>query len=134
MPKKPRKSRSKPPKPNNQVRTSTQNINPLEETTTDSDSSGFVTKSSNLSISDLSLSSSCDTTTDTDCDDDGLSNEAEVYKLGTSAYDIDSDNDYISDKREVEGFLFQWQKVVSRPAQPRQQWRWAGGCARMSRT
>jgi uncharacterized membrane protein len=60
-------------------------------------------QSLNLSISQ-SLSTSCDTTTDDDCDDDGLSNAAEVYKLGTSAYDADSDNDYISDQAEVAGF------------------------------
>lgn len=50
-------------------------------------------------------------TTDTDCDDDGLSNEVEINKLGTDPYAVDSDNDYISDKVEVQGFTFggkQW--------------------------
>jgi uncharacterized repeat protein (TIGR01451 family) len=50
------------------------------------------------------LQSSCDVSeTEGDCDGDGLSNGAESYKLGTSPVKVDSDNDQISDRLEVEG-------------------------------
>ncbi|HEX8683017.1 MAG TPA: LamG-like jellyroll fold domain-containing protein, partial [Ardenticatenaceae bacterium] len=50
------------------------------------------------------LQGSCDVSeTEGDCDGDGLNNGAETYKLGTSPVEVDSDNDQISDRLEVEG-------------------------------
>jgi uncharacterized repeat protein (TIGR01451 family) len=63
------------------------------------------------------LATTCNTAT-TDCDGDGLSNEAEIHKLGTSAYDIDADNDLISDLLEVEGVLFNGKRWYLDPLNP----------------
>ncbi|MEM7127857.1 MAG: LamG-like jellyroll fold domain-containing protein, partial [Chloroflexota bacterium] len=39
-----------------------------------------------------------------DCDGDGLTDDVELYELGTDPEDVDTDDDNISDKTEVEGF------------------------------
>ncbi|MCX6047480.1 MAG: LamG domain-containing protein, partial [Chloroflexi bacterium] len=62
--------------------------------------------------------STCDMTTNTDCDSDGLSNEVEIYKLGTNPFDVDSDHDYISDKLEVQGFTYGGKQWYLNPLNP----------------
>ena len=49
-------------------------------------------------------SSSCVITADSDCDGDGLSDNVELYELGTRIDQIDSDGDGISDGTEVTPF------------------------------
>jgi uncharacterized repeat protein (TIGR01451 family) len=52
----------------------------------------------------LGVQATCSlTNTEADCDSDGLTNGAEIYKLGTSPSEIDSDDDDISDYQEVKG-------------------------------
>ncbi len=75
-------------------------------------------ESPNHPIAQSPLSSTCDLALDTDCDDDGLSNEAEIYKLGTSPYAVDSDGDYISDATEVKGFTFNGKRWYLDPLNP----------------
>ena len=93
-------------------------LNPLANTTTDLGSSGFVDTQHATRNTQHAAFANCDTPVDTDCDDDGLSNEAEIHKLGTSAYDVDSDNDLISDRLEVEGVLFNGKRWYLDPLNP----------------
>jgi len=58
----------------------------------------------------------CDLTdANADCDGDGLDNGVEQYKLGTDPEDIDSDDDNISDAREVKGFYDNGQQWYLNP-------------------
>ncbi|MCP4992875.1 MAG: DUF11 domain-containing protein, partial [Gammaproteobacteria bacterium] len=50
------------------------------------------------------LQFSCVLTIGGDCDGDGLDDDIELYELGTNPESVDTDNDLISDKTEVEGF------------------------------
>lgn len=60
--------------------------------------------------------------TNTDCDGDGLSNDVEIYKLGTNPYDVDTDHDFISNKLEVQGFTYGGKQWYLNPLDPGQ-WR-----------
>ena len=51
-----------------------------------------------------SLSSTCVITATSDCDGDGLTDNEEIYELGTRIDQIDTDGDGISDKTEVTPF------------------------------
>ncbi len=52
------------------------------------------------------LTSTCVITATSDCDGDGLTDNVEIYELGTDIEKIDTDGDGISDGREVKAF--QW--------------------------
>ncbi len=73
---------------------------------------------SNLQALAAAASSTCDMSTNTDCDGDGLSNDVEIYKLGTNPYDVDTDHDFISDKLEVQGFTYGGKQWYLNPLDP----------------
>ncbi|MEM7034973.1 MAG: hypothetical protein AAF629_35865, partial [Chloroflexota bacterium] len=58
------------------------------------------------------------TTTDDDCDGDGLTNGAELSKLGTDPAEIDTDGDRISDGAEVSGFFVNGRQWYLNPLDP----------------
>ncbi|MEZ4664204.1 MAG: hypothetical protein R2911_42280, partial [Caldilineaceae bacterium] len=64
------------------------------------------TSHSPLATRNSQLTSPCVITADSDCDGDGLTDNVEIYELGTDIEKIDTDGDGISDGREVRPF--QW--------------------------
>jgi hypothetical protein len=58
------------------------------------------------------------TDSNSDCDGDGLSNGVEITRLGTDPNAIDTDGDRISDKVEVEGFIFNSKRWYLDPVNP----------------